>query len=161
MGDFKKEYIKIGDYVYMQGNYGFWIGKVSKLETSRSNCIEVWGDWSTNVVSALPRTLEEFDEVEKEYNAVSLEVIDGLLSFEKEDLSTLSEKLLNLDSYESSVIVSLNEFLGDKLDLEDFLKLLVPSVVRIADETRPRIEDLIKILNPDCLVSRDALKDLV
>jgi len=138
---FKKEDLKVGDYVYCKDSIylKYKVYQITKIEHETWET-SIWGHWSTEVMDTLPKTVEEFEEIQKKGRTthVKIESILGILSIEKEkvekiELCKLPEELLNIDNYKSSIIITLTEMLKDKYELKDFLKILIPEITEISE----------------------------
>jgi len=147
MGRYKEKDLKVGDYVYTSESKGFDIAKITEIEepSGQYEDARIWGIWCNTI--KLPKTFKELLVITKHtYSPLhtSINNIAGILDFTKEasmDILPIKvtredeiahlENLLNLDCYESSTIIALNQMLGDGYDLEGFLKVLVPNIAKI------------------------------
>jgi len=140
MAKYEGKDFKVGNYVYYtDGINRHIVGKIMELEEmSDESCTytRIWAHWSRKPVSELPRTLKQFDAIEKcEGMKIAINgEIQGFLSFDKVDTVGLIEKLSKLDSYNTNTIMALQEILGEKYGFEDILKLLIPNIIGIIEE---------------------------
>ena len=144
---FKVEDIEIGSYVYTREKHGYDIAKVIEIEdrvgTKEGPPYRIWGKWSS--VNNLPTTLKGFNIARKDAEDgndtfARIESISGFLDFnEKVDSKAgncdISERLLKMDSYESSTIMALNTMLGDGYDFEDVLRVLIPNISKLNENS--------------------------
>jgi len=141
---FEKPALEVGNYVYYLVENEYRVGRITKIikpSIKESSKIGICGHWSLHLVKQLPKTVEEFnamDKFEDESKRVNLDVTFERLWLKGEgstvNVNSLNflDKFLDITNYESSTIMSLNEILGDGYDIEDVLKILSHNVGKIA-----------------------------
>ena len=140
MGKFEVEDFTIGDFVYFKSGIIYHIAKLTRITKTQKD-VSLWGYWSDGV-STLPKTIEEFETIKtrKEHELyVSISDIAGILNFSNNAIlknNSISEYLSDIDGYETNTIIALNEMLKDEFDIEDLLRVLIPSVVHRLKETK-------------------------
>jgi len=138
MGKFKKEDLKIGDYIYYKNPDGeYKVTKIMSITDGDENNATIHGYWNEILLKELPKTVEALEIIVKTGTKAFIKVknVTGVVNLNNDGVSgfnsiKLSEKLLSIDDYESSTIITLNEMLKDGYDLDDFLKILIPNIIK-------------------------------
>lgn len=141
MDKFKIEDFKVGDFIYYDDEKLYRIAKLTRI-TETEDDFRLWGYWSGNI-DKLPETIEEFEvlEINGMEKYISMLDIAGILKFSNETILknnsfSILKYLSNVDGYDSSTQIALNEMLKAEFDIEDLLRVLIPSVVHRLKETK-------------------------
>jgi len=139
----EKLVIEVGNYVYYIVDGDYRVGRITKIINSPSDNpsdIGMYGLWSKHLVKQLPKTVAEFNAMDKFGNnskRVNLDFpfkilkLEGIGTTVNVNLLDFLNEFIDIANYESSTIMSLNEILGEGYDIEDVLKILISDISKI------------------------------